>query len=385
MSKFERFSEQHEAKRLLDAALVEGPVHAYLFYGPPGVRKRRFARTFAQELLGTTRNVHPDLYELAALGEMIRIDAIRELRRDLHMRPFEASRRVYVIQSAHLMNEDAFDALLKDLEEPPEYAVIILVADDLGPIPATIRSRCQLVPFTRLSERAILEALDARAPALDPAARLALARVAGGSLDRRRQAARPRSRPRATGSSARTGPRCVLARFPGFEPSDAASVLLENSRARGVEARDLEDVKARALELPTREADQRVKRARSCGAERECELARPSSRSSPPGTAISSSSESERSRRRRTSTCSSCSGSTRPASGCSEPNGPPKLCATRGAGSRSFSSHRRSRSRLCSSCSLVSWAAGLPRSSDETACPLVHQLRVPRGQAWLCG
>ena len=170
MSKFERFSEQHEAKRLLDAALAEGPVHAYLFYGPPGVRKRRFARTFAQELLGTTRNVHPDLYELAPLGEMIRIDAIRELRRDLHMRPFEASRRVYVIESAHLMNEDAFDALLKDLEEPPEYAVIILVADDLGPIPATIRSRCQLVPFTRLSERAILEALDARAPGLDPAA-----------------------------------------------------------------------------------------------------------------------------------------------------------------------------------------------------------------------
>ena len=62
-------------------------------------------------LLGTTREFHPDLYELDALGEMIRIDAIRELRRDLHMRPFEADRRVYLIHRAHLLNEDAADAL----------------------------------------------------------------------------------------------------------------------------------------------------------------------------------------------------------------------------------------------------------------------------------
>jgi DNA polymerase-3 subunit delta' len=98
---------------------------------------------------------------------MIRIDAIRELRHDLHMRPFEADRRVYLILSAQLMNEDAADALLKDLEEPPSYAVILLVADDLGPIPETIRSRCQLVPFTRLSERAIRTVIDVRAPELD--------------------------------------------------------------------------------------------------------------------------------------------------------------------------------------------------------------------------
>src|SRR5436189_5410020 len=115
---------------------------------------------------------------------MIRIDAIRELRRDLHMRPFEADRRVYLIHHAHLLNEDAADALLKDLEEPPPYAIVVLVADDLGPLPETIRSRCQLVPFRRLSERAVRAAIEARAPGLAPEEMTALARVAAGRLDR---------------------------------------------------------------------------------------------------------------------------------------------------------------------------------------------------------
>ena len=132
---------------------------------PPRSRKARRTRTsctarpasasatlallFAAELLGehvrVERRTHPDLYVLEPLGDQIRIDDIRELRRDLHMRPFEAARRVYLVFGADTMNEDAADALLKDLEEPPAYAVILLVASDLGPLPETIRSRCQLV------------------------------------------------------------------------------------------------------------------------------------------------------------------------------------------------------------------------------------------------
>ena len=125
--------------------------------GPPGVGKRRAALGFAGELLGdpgrVERRAHPDLYVLEPLGDQIRIDAIRELRHDLHMRPFEADRRVYLIFGAHTLNDEAADALLKDLEEPPPYAVVVLVADDLGPLPETIRSRCQLVPFRRLAEK----------------------------------------------------------------------------------------------------------------------------------------------------------------------------------------------------------------------------------------
>src|SRR4051794_34528147 len=185
---FDSVPEQEEAKRLLRAALAEGPAHAYLFHGPAGVGKRATALAFASELLGgdvrVERRSHPDLYVLEPLGDQIRIDAIRELRRDLHMRPFEADRRVYLVLGAHLLNTEAADALLKDLEEPPSYATILLVADELGPLPETIRSRCQLVPFTRLSERAVREEVRARAPALPEEEATTLVRVAAGRLDR---------------------------------------------------------------------------------------------------------------------------------------------------------------------------------------------------------
>jgi DNA polymerase-3 subunit delta' len=265
VSAFARFSEHPEAGRLLDAALREGPAHAYLFHGPPGVGKSEVARAFARELLSTTREFHPDLYEHDALGEMIRIDAIRELRRDLHMRPFEADRRVYLIHRAHLMNEDAADALLKDLEEPPPYAVIVLVADDLGPLPETIRSRCQLVPFRRLSEKAIRALVDARAPQLSDDERAALARASGGRMDRLERLLDPASAARRDALIAQA--RAVY-RDEAFDAAAAASVLLENAQARAGEARDVEEARVRELDLPAREADTRVKRA-ARGAERE--------------------------------------------------------------------------------------------------------------------
>jgi DNA polymerase-3 subunit delta' len=196
---------------------------------------------------------------------MIRIDDIRALRHDLHMRPFEADRRVYLVHRAHLMNEDAADALLKDLEEPPPYAVIVLVADDLGPLPETIRSRCQLVPFRRLSEKAIRGLVDARAPELADDARAALARASGGRMDRLERLLDPTSAARrdALIEQAR-----AVYRDAEFDAADAAAVLIANAQARASEARDVEEARVSELELPAREAETRVKRA-ARGAERE--------------------------------------------------------------------------------------------------------------------
>ena len=109
---------------------------------------------------------------------------MRELRRDLHMRPFEGERRVYLVFGADSLNEDAADALLKDLEEPPPYAVIVLVAERLGPLPETIRSRCQLVPFRRLSEPAVRQAIREHAPDLAEEELTTLARVAEAAVPR---------------------------------------------------------------------------------------------------------------------------------------------------------------------------------------------------------
>ena len=269
MDAFESFPEQGEAKRLLRSAMAEGPAHAYLFHGPPGVGKRTAALAFAAELIGDAgrvgRRAHPDLYVVEPVGDQIRIDDIRELRRDLHMRPFEAQRRVYLLFNADTMNEDAADALLKDLEEPPPYAVIVLVADDLGPLPETIRSRCQLVPFRRLSERAVREEIAAQAPGLEPEQATALARVAAGRLDRAKWLLDPKA-------AARRNVLLEVARAvyadPEFDAADASTRLMDSARERGAEAKEKAEADLERLELTAREAEQRVRRVQR-GAERE--------------------------------------------------------------------------------------------------------------------
>jgi DNA polymerase-3 subunit delta' len=263
---FETFPEQEEAKALLRAALSEGPAHAFLFHGPRGVGKRRAALAFAGELLGdpprVTRRAHPDLYVLEPLGDQIRIDPIRDLRRDLHMRPFEASRRVYLVFGAHLMNEDAADALLKDLEEPPDYAVVVLVADDLGPLPPTIRSRCQLVAFRRLSQRAVKAYLSSRG--LEGDQLEAFARVASGRLDRA-------DRLLDAEAGRRRAALIELARAvyldERFDPGDASKRVHDLAQERAAEARAQAEAHPSDGESP-REAEQRIRRA-ARGAERE--------------------------------------------------------------------------------------------------------------------
>ena len=269
---FDEIIEQQAAKRLLTAAIDEGPVHAYLFHGPPGVGKEKTALAFAAQLLGdrgrVERRAHPDLYVLEPLGDQIRIDEVRKLRRDLHMRPFEAARRVYVVVSAHTLNDEASDALLKDLEEPPPYAVICLLADELGPVPPTIRSRCQLVPFSRLSEKAVHTVLAAQAPGLPPEQVTALARVAGGRLDRAERLldeAAAERREEILGLA-----RAVYA-DPRFAPAEAATAVVRIADAVGSEARAQADEESEWLGLPERENEQRLRRA-EFGAMRESVL-----------------------------------------------------------------------------------------------------------------
>jgi DNA polymerase III subunit delta' len=273
MERFASVPEQQEAKHLLGAALDSDPAHAYLLHGPPGVGKRTAAFAFAGYLLGDERRVlagmHPDLYVLEPLGEMIRIDDVRALHHDLHMRPFEAERRVYIVLDAHRMNEDAADALLKDLEEPPPYATVVLVASELGPLPPTILSRCQLVPFRRLSERAVRGWIAEQAPERGEDEVRALARAAAGRLDRARRLLD-------AAAAERRKTLVAVARSsyldPEFEPGEAAEALLAAADERAQEAGVREQELIEGLDLPARDAEQRVRRARR-GAERDQLLA----------------------------------------------------------------------------------------------------------------
>jgi DNA polymerase-3 subunit delta' len=266
---FAAVAEQDEAKALLRSALSEGPAHAYLFHGPSGIGKRKAALLFAGELLGDLRRVeqhsHPDLYLLEPVGDQIRIDDTRALRRDLHMRPFEAQWRVYLIFSAETMNREAADALLKDLEEPPAYAVFVLVASDPRRISATIRSRCQSVSFHRLSEQAVLERIERLGGVPDEERRRALARIAAGRLDRLERLLEP-------AASARRARLLAAARAvyndPDFEPADAVRSLQEAIDECGAEARAKAERGLEGSELSKRDLDQRLRRVER-GAKRE--------------------------------------------------------------------------------------------------------------------
>ena len=335
---FEEIIEQQEAKRLLETALEEGPAHAYLFHGPAasasGRRRSRSRRSCSATTPASSAARTPTCTCSSRSATRSGSTTIRELRRDLHMRPFEADRRVYLVFGAHLLNEEAADALLKDLEEPPPYAVIVLVADELGPLPETIRSRCQLVPFRRLSERAVRTVSPRGAPALPGARATALARVAGGRLDRV-------ERLLDRDASARREELLAVARAvyrdPAFEPRPRprpSCALGATRREDGARRRPRRSVGG--LELPDREAEQRIRRAER-GAEREELLAARGARRLVPRP------RGRGGRRRRppsTSTASTSCARTAAPNALPAPNGPPRSCARPGARSRSSTSSR---------------------------------------------
>jgi DNA polymerase-3 subunit delta' len=171
---------------------------------------------------------------------------------------------VYCIFGAELMNDEAADALLKDLEEPPPYARILLVADDLGPVSATIRSRCQLVPFRRLSEPAVRAHLRRLSPELSEEDAGALARLAAGRLDRAERLLDPQA-------AARRNAVIAIARSvyrEEFDPTAAARKLAEALKERGLAAREREEEEVAGRELTKRDLEQHLRRIQR-GAERE--------------------------------------------------------------------------------------------------------------------
>ena len=259
--------EQHpHARAVLVPALPPGgePAHAYLFHGPAGAGKRTVARGFAAALLsegspdpGTSRErvrrgTHPDLTWVTPSGssELLVGDIDEAVVGAVAHTPFEAKRRVFVIEAAGTMNDQAANRLLKTLEEPPGYAHLILLAEHREDVLPTVASRCQAVRFEALASEQIEQRLMQGNPALDPARARACARLSGGDL---RLAERLAGE---DGASLRHAAESyVRAALAGRAGERAWTLLLESAKAAGAAAASghAEQVGEQAELLPARE------------------------------------------------------------------------------------------------------------------------------------
>ena len=192
---------QARAKRFLKQLVQTGHVpHALLFSGMAGIGKASMAREFAKVLncLEAANNdscdrcsschkidggIHPDLTWITSEGTFIKLDQIRDLRKRLRYRPFEGHYRVIIIEDAQKLREEAANALLKILEEPPRQHIFVLLTLEPQMLLPTIVSRCCHVRFQPLEDSQIEQSLT-NAYQLEPNRAREIARLAEGSMER---------------------------------------------------------------------------------------------------------------------------------------------------------------------------------------------------------
>lgn len=168
---FDKIFGNNAIKQLLHTTVATNNVlHSYLFIGPDGIGKSLFAMDFANMILCLSPDLdtvpcghcksclefknsnHPDFFLVKPEdGKSIKIEQIRFLQEKIAEKPIISSRKVYIIDNADCMTKEAQNCLLKTLEEPPEYATIILISSNENKLLHTIRSRTTKIVFQHLS------------------------------------------------------------------------------------------------------------------------------------------------------------------------------------------------------------------------------------------
>ncbi len=263
---------QARARVALQAALAGEPSHAYLFRGPRGSGKRAAARSFAAEILAAAAadpedarrralldpSPHPDLVWLAPTGSQHMVEEVRErVIRAAAYRPFEGGKRVFVVEAAEAMRDESQNALLKTLEEPPEFVHLILLSSEGEGLLETVASRCQSIEFAPLPA-AVLEAELAGAGDADEVA--AAARLAAGDLERARLLLSERGRELRAEAE-----RCVGAALEGECAGAPWKALLDRAQAAGA---DTEEAAREALEEQAKAGIKRSAKEIADGAKR---------------------------------------------------------------------------------------------------------------------
>lgn len=193
---------QEKAVNILLKSLKEDKVSpSYIFIGSEGVGKKFTAIEFAKTIncINLNNNLEscdtcntcnkinkqccPDLKIVEPIKGSIRIEQIRELRREIDLKPFENRKKIYIIENAEKMTIEASNCLLKPIEEPPDYAILILICMNIDSILPTIISRCQLIKFRLIDSSKIRKILLKKIDLEESKAEL-VSRLAQGSIGR---------------------------------------------------------------------------------------------------------------------------------------------------------------------------------------------------------
>lgn len=170
---FENLIGNEKVKNILENAIKNNNVlHSYLFIGKDGIGKALFAKEFAKMVLCSSNNKpcgncksctefngdnHPDFMHIQPEdGKTIKIEQVRFLQEKIAEKPVTSTKKVYLISNSETMTREAANSLLKTLEEPPEYAVIILTTSNESKILPTIKSRCMKIKFMPILQEQIL-------------------------------------------------------------------------------------------------------------------------------------------------------------------------------------------------------------------------------------